>query len=96
MAAVTDYDLALASSAPTAASDGPAENTKTPVTIINAERPLALNIIWQSPHLPGSAARRHLRACRQRGKKRESSDESGRKPGNGQVGCGSPLDNILE
>jgi hypothetical protein len=85
-AAVADFELALASSAPTAAVDGPADNTKSPVAIINTERPLALNIIWQSPHLPSFAARREFRACRQRGRKRESSDESGRKRGNRQHG----------
>jgi hypothetical protein len=95
--ALADFELALASSAPTAAGDGPAQHTKSPVAImINTERPLALNIIWQSPHLPSSAARRDLRACRQRGRKRESSDESGRKRGNGRVGCDSPLDHTLD
>ena len=95
-AAVADFELALASSAPTVAADGPAENTKNPVATINTERPLASNLIWQSPHLPSSAARRDLRACRQRGRKRESSDESGRKRGIRQVGCDNPLDNTLE
>ena len=35
-----------------AARDGPAKHTKTPLRRINAERPLALIFIWQSPHLP--------------------------------------------
>jgi hypothetical protein len=49
---VADFELAFASSALTAACDGPAENTKSPAASIIAERALALNIIWQSPHLP--------------------------------------------
>jgi hypothetical protein len=44
--------LAAALSALAAACDGPAKHTKSPVANINAERPLALIFIGQSPHLP--------------------------------------------
>ena len=45
----------LAPAAPSAlavAYDGPAIHTKSPVATINAERPLALMFMWQSPRLP--------------------------------------------
>src|ERR1019366_2580110 len=51
-AALSDFEPAVALSVPAAACDGPAKHTKSPVASINAERPLALIVIWQSPHLP--------------------------------------------
>jgi hypothetical protein len=41
----SDFELAVASSAPVAACDGPAKHTKSPAANINAERPLALTVI---------------------------------------------------
>src|SRR6266852_5041366 len=51
-AALSGVALAAALFAPAAAWDGPAKHTQSPVASINAECPLALIIIWQSPHLP--------------------------------------------
>jgi hypothetical protein len=51
-AALSGFVLAVVVSVPTAACEGPARHTKIPVASINAERPVALIIIWQSPHLP--------------------------------------------
>src|SRR3954469_3279681 len=49
-AALSDFEVG---SAPAAIiCDGPAKHTNSPVASINAERPLALIIMWQSPHLP--------------------------------------------
>ena len=54
-----DFDLAAAVlSAPAPASDGPAKHTNSPAARINAERPLALIFIWQSPHLPAPGEKR--------------------------------------
>src|SRR3954469_3895165 len=51
--AVSDFEVAAARSVLAAvAGDGPAKHTKSPVATIKAERPLALTIMWQSPHLP--------------------------------------------
>ena len=57
-----DFEVAVALSAVVAACDGPAKHTHSPVASINAERPLALIIIWQSPHLP--VPRRERRPAR--------------------------------
>jgi hypothetical protein len=43
--------------------------------------PAGFDSHWQSPHLPAHEAKRDPTACPQRGKKRESSGESGRKLG---------------
>src|SRR6202051_1539394 len=45
-------ELAVVASLPAAAGDGPAKHTQSPATSINAERPLPLIFIRQSPHLP--------------------------------------------
>ena len=45
-------ELAAVASLPAAAGDGPAKHTQSPAASINAERPLPLIFIWQSPHLP--------------------------------------------
>jgi hypothetical protein len=51
--ALSDFEVAAALSLLAATTgDGPAKHTKSPVAIIKAARPLALTIIWQSPHLP--------------------------------------------
>jgi hypothetical protein len=42
--------LTAPSSSSVAACDGPANHTKSPVASINAARPLALIVIWQSPY----------------------------------------------
>jgi hypothetical protein len=55
-AALSGFGLAVVLSVP-AACDGPARHTKSPAASINAERPLALIIIWQSPHLPAPEAK---------------------------------------
>src|SRR5260370_30813613 len=66
----SDFALAAALSALAAACDGPAKHTKSPVARINAERPLALIFISQSPHLPApKGAMRPLRVSAARPKK---------------------------
>jgi hypothetical protein len=51
--ALSDFDVAVARSVLAAVTgDRLAKHTKSPVAKINAERPLALTIMWQSPHLP--------------------------------------------
>jgi hypothetical protein len=45
-------ELAAVALLPAAAGDGPAKQTQSPAASINAERPLPLIFIWQSPHLP--------------------------------------------
>ena len=56
--ALSDFEVAAALSLLAATTgEGPANHTKSPVTIIKAERPLALTIIWQSPHLPAPIAK---------------------------------------
>jgi hypothetical protein len=89
-AAFSDFELAAKLAAALsalagAARDGPPKHTNSPAASINAERPLALIIIWQSPHLPALAAKRDLTPCPQHGRKRESSGESGQKQGNSIV-----------
>ncbi|MDP1585942.1 MAG: hypothetical protein Q8M18_21205 [Bradyrhizobium sp.] len=56
-AVFSDFEVAIAVSSPGSACDGPAKHIKSPVARINAERPLALMIIWQSPHLPSPKAK---------------------------------------
>src|SRR2546430_15405027 len=51
-AASSDFALSAALSALAAACDCPAKLTKSPVARINAERALALILIWKSPRLP--------------------------------------------
>jgi hypothetical protein len=55
-AALSGFGLAVVPSVP-AACDGAAKQTKSPVASINAERPLALIVIWQSPHSPAPEAK---------------------------------------
>jgi RNA polymerase sigma-70 factor (ECF subfamily) len=51
--ALSEVDVATALSLLAAtAGDSPAKHAKSPVAKINAERPLALTIMWESPHLP--------------------------------------------
>ena len=72
----------VASSAPSAACSGPAKHAQIPVADDDQCRaPAGFDSHWQSPHLPAPEAQGELRACPQRGKKRESSGESGRKQG---------------
>ena len=61
--------------------DGPAKHTKSPVASIKAERPLALIIIWQSPHLPVPGRNETPRRVRSGAKKGNLRAESGRKQG---------------
>jgi hypothetical protein len=56
---LSDFVVAVALAA---ACDGPAKHTNIPVASINAERPLALVVIWQSPHLPVPGS--EMRPCR--------------------------------
>jgi hypothetical protein len=77
----SDFEPAAAFSAPVAACDDPAKHTKSPVTNINAERPLALIVIWQSPRSARPGAKKDPTPCPQRGRKRESSGNTGQKQG---------------
>jgi hypothetical protein len=61
-AAVSDFDATALSPPAALAGNGPAKHTKSPAATINAERPLALIVIWQSPHLP--APNGEMRPCR--------------------------------
>src|SRR5882757_6494485 len=76
----------MALSAPSAACSGPEKHAQIPAAMIKAERPLALIVIGNLPMLPDPEAQGELRACPQRGKKRESSGESGRKQGSAAAG----------
>jgi hypothetical protein len=49
-AAVALSDFAVVSVPAAIVDDGTAKHTNSPVASINAERPLALIIMWQSPH----------------------------------------------
>jgi hypothetical protein len=69
-AVVSDFAPAVASSAPTAARDGPAKHTKSPAANINAQRPLALIVIWQSPHLPVPEGKRRTHGVSATGQKK--------------------------
>jgi hypothetical protein len=60
---VSDFDAAALSPPAARAGNGPAKQTRSPAATINAERPLALIIIWQSPHLPAPDAKKDLAAC---------------------------------
>jgi hypothetical protein len=64
--------------------------------MIKAERPLALIVIGNLPMLPAPKAHGELRACPQRGKKRESSGESGRKQGSAVGRARNPLPSVRE
>jgi hypothetical protein len=70
--AISDFDAAAGSLLAPAALDGdcPANHTNSPAVSIKAERPLALIVIWQSPHLPAPIrAKRPRRVSRARQKK---------------------------
>ena len=73
---------AVASRALAAACEGPAKHIQSPAARINAERPLALMVIWQSPHLPAARSEmrpsRHVRSGAKKGNLRA---KSGRKQG---------------
>src|SRR5882757_1213542 len=87
----------MALSAPSAACSGPEKHAQIPAAMINAERPLALIVIGNLPILPAPKAQGELRACPQRGKKRESSGESGRKQGNAvRPGRRNPVQSVRE
>jgi hypothetical protein len=49
---LSGFEPAIALSLLIAACNGATKHTKRPVANINAERPLAMIVIWQSPHLP--------------------------------------------
>src|SRR3954469_19153098 len=69
--AVSDFEVAAARSVLAAvAGDGPAKHTNSPVATINAERPLALTIMWQSPHLPVPTSEMRPRAMSRAGQKK--------------------------
>src|SRR3981189_1013971 len=50
--------------------EGPAKYTKSPVAKINAERPLALIIMWQSPHFARPQSEMRPRAVSTAGQKK--------------------------
>ena len=50
--------------------DGPAKHTNSPVAKINAERPLALIVMWQSPHLPAPESEMSPRCVSTAGQKK--------------------------
>jgi hypothetical protein len=56
--ALSDFDAAVVSEPAAIAGNGAARHTNIPVAMINAERPLALIFIWQSPHLPARSEMR--------------------------------------
>jgi hypothetical protein len=68
--ALSDFEVATALSLLAATTgDGPANHTKNPVASIKAARPLALTIIWQSPHSPapdGEMRPRRVSTARQK------------------------------
>jgi hypothetical protein len=75
--------VCVALSAPSAACNGPEKHAQIPAAMINAERPLALIVIGNLPiFLPTPETQGDPTACPQRGRKRESSRESGQKRGN--------------
>ena len=49
--------LAAVASLPAVAGDGAAKHSQRPAASINAEHPLPLIFIWQSPHLPALKAK---------------------------------------
>jgi hypothetical protein len=67
---VADFEVVAALSALAAACDGPAKHTHNPVASINAERPLALIIMWQSPHLPAPESEMRPRRVSTAGQKK--------------------------
>src|SRR6202020_1066966 len=75
-----DFAAGAAPSALAVACDGPAKHTNSPVASINAERPLALIIMWQSPHLPVPGAKetsRRVHSGAEKGNLRASPGENG-------------------
>jgi hypothetical protein len=61
--ALSDFTIVAVLSALAAiVGDGPAKHTNNPVASINAERPLALIIMWQSPHF--ARPQSEMRPCR--------------------------------
>jgi hypothetical protein len=81
LAVVTASPLEVAATLAPVVQDTPAKHTNKPVATINAERPLALIIIGNLPICPNPRSKRDCAACSQRGKKRESSGNTGRKQG---------------
>jgi hypothetical protein len=68
---VSDFKIVAVLSALAAiVGDGPAKHTNSPVASINAERPLALIIIWQSPHLPAPESEMSPRCVSTAGQKK--------------------------
>jgi hypothetical protein len=54
---VPGVDLAVVVSVAATACDGAAKHTQSPAASTNAERPLPLIFIWQSPHFASPVAK---------------------------------------
>ena len=80
--ALSDFEAAALSLPAAVAGAGPAIDTKSPAANIRAPAALALTVMWISPFARRPIGRRGCAACPQRGRKRESSGNTGQKQGN--------------
>jgi len=79
--ALPDFEAAALSLPAAVAGDGPAIDTKSPAANIRAPAALALTVMWNLPFARRPNGRRDCAACPQRGRKRESSGNTGQKQG---------------